>query len=402
MLGSLKNYDLYIKPHEDFRVKTSHGGIITVIAVTFMTYLFVYEWATYLTPEVMSDMRVDKSRTPSLNIELDVSMFFVPCNALTINLADVAGRRQTNFTHSLSKLRLDSEGLALEDQAETVVVDSQAEGRIVQEGEDAKTDKPRICGSCFGAETMQIPCCVTCEDVIKAYRVRGWVLRELDKVEQCVRERPELLSGWAAAVRQAKDAKEGCRISGNLTVNRVSGQLYFAVGHSVEQIQGSLIHRFPGMADGTRDELIFGSDYNHTFHKVHFGEDYLPEQENPLDGTSGDPTEDSSVNLGAKYTYFLKIVPTVYNKDGGEQLNAAQYSMTKYVGVNRRTSIPGVWLDYEISPMVIRYSEQRRSFSHFITNLCAIIGGVYAVAGVVDTVIYRTLRQFRRQQIGKD
>ena len=73
-----------------------------------------------------------------------------------------------------------------------------------------------------------------------------------------------------------------------------------------------------------------------------------------------------------------------------------------YAGAWQRNSIPGVWLDYEISPMIVRYYEQQKSFSHFITNLCAIIGGVYAVAGVVDMIIYKSLKNYRRTQLGKD
>ena len=52
--------------------------------------------------------------------------------------------------------------------------------------------------------------------------------------------------------------------------------------------------------------------------------------------------------------------------------------------------------------MIVRYYEQQKSFSHFITNLCAIIGGVYAVAGVVDMIIYKSLKNYRRTQLGKD
>jgi len=221
-------------------------------------------------------------------------------------------------------------------------------------------------------------------------------------VKQCVEENPELLNSWSHKVSDAFKAKEGCRIQGKVQVNRVSGQIYFSVGHSVEMVQGSLVHKFPGMSDMKRNDVIFKSNYNHTFHSLSFGEDSLEGQVNPMDGVTGVDTDDPDLKQGQKFTYFLKIVPSIMSKLDGGIKNSAQYSMTSYAGAWQRNSIPGVWLDYEISPMVVRYYEQQKSFSHFITNLCAIIGGVYAVAGVVDMMIYKSLKNYRRTQLGKD
>jgi len=48
-----------------------------------------------------------------------------------------------------------------------------------------------------------------------------------------------------------------------------------------------------------------------------------------------------------------------------------------------------VFVNYELSPLRVRISEKRRSLGHFLTNCCAIIGGIFTVAGLVDSVIYR-------------
>ena len=42
-------------------------------------------------------------------------------------------------------------------------------------------------------------------------------------------------------------------------------------------------------------------------------------------------------------------------------------------------SLPGVFLNYELSPMRVRIEEKRNSLGHFLTRLCAIIGGVFTV-----------------------
>ena len=34
------------------------------------------------------------------------------------------------------------------------------------------------------------------------------------------------------------------------------------------------------------------------------------------------------------------------------------------------------------------FKEKRQSFTHFLTNVCAIVGGVFTVSGLIDAFIY--------------
>ena len=36
-------------------------------------------------------------------------------------------------------------------------------------------------------------------------------------------------------------------------------------------------------------------------------------------------------------------------------------------------------------------TEQRKAFYHFITTLCAIVGGVFTVAGIVDGLLHQSV-----------
>lgn len=38
--------------------------------------------------------------------------------------------------------------------------------------------------------------------------------------------------------------------------------------------------------------------------------------------------------------------------------------------------------------MQVQYREEYKSFTHFITSVCAIIGGVFTVSGLIDSFIY--------------
>lgn len=66
------------------------------------------------------------------------------------------------------------------------------------------------------------------------------------------------------------------------------------------------------------------------------------------------------------------------------------------------SGMPGIFFQYELSPLMVKYTEKDRSFGHFITNLCAIIGGVYTVAGLLDKILYNSFQLIQAKiELGK-
>ena len=51
--------------------------------------------------------------------------------------------------------------------------------------------------------------------------------------------------------------------------------------------------------------------------------------------------------------------------------------------------------------MALRVFEVRQPLYHFVTNLCAVVGGVFAVLGLVDTVLHGALKLRYKREIGK-
>lgn len=43
-------------------------------------------------------------------------------------------------------------------------------------------------------------------------------------------------------------------------------------------------------------------------------------------------------------------------------------------------------------------TEERSTFLHFLTSVCAIVGGVFTVAGILDSLLYTG--EFRRWVLG--
>jgi len=50
---------------------------------------------------------------------------------------------------------------------------------------------------------------------------------------------------------------------------------------------------------------------------------------------------------------------------------------------------------------MVTVAERKNSFLHFITGLCAIVGGVFTVTGIIDSFIYQGQRLAQKMQLGK-
>lgn len=93
------------------------------------------------------------------------------------------------------------------------------------------------------------------------------------------------------------------------------------------------------------------------------------------------------------YQYFLKIVPTEFDFLNGKQTRTFQYSVSKQDQiVAQGGGLPGVFFILDHSPMRIIYSESKPTFGSLLTSICAIVGGIFSVARIIDSALYRAER----------
>ncbi len=181
---------------------------------------------------------------------------------------------------------------------------------------------------------------------------------------------------------ELRETNPGCALKGAVRVKGLPGHLHVAAQRTVANIDGRLMFAVDPSA-----AAAFNA--SHTIHRFSFGPPF-PGQVSPLDGTTSAPTQRS-----AGYQYHMRVVPTVYEHLGGRLTDSRQYSVSDFVQEYDAHAAPhvhpGLWLRYDFSPTMVRKVETRRTFLQFLTSLCAILGGVFALSGLVDQLVHRTI-----------
>ncbi|PWY85293.1 COPII-coated vesicle membrane protein Erv46 [Aspergillus eucalypticola CBS 122712] len=424
--------DAFAKTVEDARVRTTSGGVITIASLLVILWLVWGEWVDYRRVVVMPELVVDKSRGEKMEIHLNITFPRLPCELLTLDVMDVSGEQQTGVVHGINKVRLTS---AAEGGR---VIDVKAL-ELHSKDESAKHLDPDYCGECYGATApagaSKPGCCNTCDEVREAYAQQQWAFGKGENVEQCE------LEGYAERIDAQR--REGCRLEGVLRVNKVVGNFHIAPGRSFTS--GNMhVHDLATFFDAELSESERHT-MTHEIHQLRFGPQ-LPDElsdrwqwtdhhhTNPLDNTKQETNEP-----GYNYMYFVKVVSTSYLPLGWDPLFSSsihsaydqaplgshgiaygaegsiethQYSVTSHkrslMGgdasdeghkerLHAANGIPGVFVNYDISPMKVINREARpKTFTGFLTGVCAIIGGTLTVAAALDRGLYEGVSRMKK------
>ncbi|KAK4311187.1 hypothetical protein Pmani_017306 [Petrolisthes manimaculis] len=177
--------------------------------------------------------------------------------------------------------------------------------------------------------------------------------------------------------------EEGCVFEANFLVNKVPGNFHVST-HSADK----------------QPENI---DFAHIIHEVRFGSKIdnpaVPGTFNPLYGRS--KIDGNSLE---SHDYVMKVVPTIYEETNGKELLSYQYTFAyrSYVSFGHGGRVvPALWFRYDLTPITVKYHHKRPPFYSFITTVCAIVGGTFTVAGIVDSFIFTASEIFKKFELGK-
>lgn len=83
---------------------------------------------------------------------------------------------------------------------------------------------------------------------------------------------------------------------------------------------------------------------------------------------------------------IIKIIPTNYIYIDGTSFSLYQMSPSEHE-YKTIYDIPAIFFRYDISPAFVRYQQYRRPAFHFFVHLCAIVGGIFSVVGLLDAIL---------------
>lgn len=150
----------------------------------------------------------------------------------------------------------------------------------------------------------------------------------------------------------------------------------------------------------------------------------------------------------------MQIVPTLYSDLRNSTISTNQYSVTEHFkesNVPMQHNLPGVFFYYDLSPikvchwyqeccrshlhwtglinsffncffsssllifpyrmisampwrksfnaMQVAFSEEKSSFLSFLTSVCAIVGGVFTVSGILDSFVFHGSQVIRKKKV---
>ncbi|KAF7458425.1 endoplasmic reticulum-Golgi intermediate compartment protein 3 [Cryptosporidium felis] len=377
----MRQFDAFSKPIAEFRIKTAFGGYLTILSIVTMITLFYSELRYYLNITRKDEVTVDNLfSNENINIRMQLEFPKIPC--------DIVGIRLTN----------------LQDNTEIFLPDGGIEyhklGSKILDG-----SKSSECGSCYDASENNsygsTACCNTCNDVFIAYDKKGIKPPQKIKFKQCVFEGSIKISSPLSSPLNS----EGCRVKVNGYIPKVKGRI---------EISHKRWIKYKEMTDlEIAESHLYNFSYKISY--LNFGED-LPGLNNSwkdqeyLQMTNFERKEFSQelVFNNAYINFDMHCIPTHYNTIDDKLIKSHQFSVRsqfKNVQVSLQngkfipdTSIPGININYDFTPFLVKMTETRRSFLSFITECCAIIGGIFAFSGMIDILFTKLVAKIKRHR----
>lgn len=317
---------------------------MSILTIVFVVCLFVSEVSAYLTIRRESSMFIDEARgTDKLQVNMDVIFPKAPCDVLSLDAQDVMGNHEVDIHGNMFKYRLSKEGTVLE--------------KVEMQGSHLHS---------MSSLTRHFSFEYNNEDVA---RIKARVV-----------------------------AEEGCRVTGFLRVNKVPGNIHMST-HTFFPMMGNLWTENESVDISHRIlHLSFGSDQDIMYVLENFRDTGIVA---PLDAIERKvPLSDKGKAKPIIYEYYLKIVPTSY-ESAGRSTHVFQFTANSNQVTN--SFLPSIYFRYDFSPVTVKFhDEKQQSFFHFMIHICAIIGGVFSAAGMLNSTIHRgVLALAKKAQLGK-
>ncbi|KAH9651478.1 protein disulfide-isomerase 5-3 [Citrus sinensis] len=446
---------LYLKVGDSMKIPRDlteaslSGAGLSIIAALSMLFLFGMELNNYLTVTTSTAVIVDKSTDGDfLRIDFNMSFPSLSCEFASIGVSDVLGTNRLNITKTIRKFSIGPDLRPTGSEFHSMPVINS-----LKHGEEADDDSvegshmvtannfdsysheydPEMDGRILLAKvdcTEEVELCrrhhIQAYPSIRIFR-KGSDVRDdhghhdhesyygdrdtdglVKAMEELVAPIPLEESHKLALDGKHKTTAEnvkrpapkagGCRIEGYVRVKKVPGNLIISArsgAHSFDTSEMNMSHVISHLSFGRKLSPKVMSDVQRLI-------PYLGGSHDRLNGRSFINHREVGANVTIEH--YLQIVKTevITRRYSREHSLLEEYEYTAHSSLVQSIYIPAAKFHFELSPMQVVITEDPKSFSHFITNVCAIIGGVFTVAGILDAILHNTMRLMKKVEIGKN
>jgi len=441
----LKGIDFYRKINRELTEGTLAGASVSLITAFVIVFLVGMELSSYLTVQSSTRVVIDRSADELLKINFNITFPHLECQFASVDVSDVLGRHKVNITKTVHKWKIDENMKRISKIAETKTpeygtVEASDEQVAVQLSPG--TWDAAMAGSKLVLVNFYAPWCPWSRQLGPVWEHTAGLIGKKYSSEIVSMGKVDCTAQDSHALchSQHVNAFPSIRVYRGGSDTRVTGMghehnAYYgdrtpealvkyidsmltaddlklrAIGPGAEARDGEAargsgcsvagfvrVARVPGNLHVSAHSVGFSFDHSamnvsHIVHHLSFGEDLdaadehlLPEEARTKMGLLDGRTFLSKVK-NVTHEHYLKVVLNTFQLLSGKELNTYEFTANsnKYTETSQ---MPMARFSYDLSPMQVVVSEHRTPFSHFITQLCAIIGGIFTVAGIIDSLIF--------------
>jgi hypothetical protein len=393
--------DMFPKPKEEFRrEQTPSGALVSLISASLIAILVIWEIVAYGIGRdaYHTELSVDRGVSAQVSVNFDITFPHLKCHDIVIDTMDATGAQDNNILHDLFKSPVDSDGqLVFTGKYNYVERRLDQSGRSISSTYNEKNDplSPKFCGNCYIEPSRyhsydrpggvldehlhsihKDVCCNTCESVMQMYDLHRIPRPSASEVEQCITD--------------LAFTNPGCNVRGTLNVKKVVGNFHIAAGRGISDLNGMHIHKYD-------HQILYRFNASHVINKFSIGDERV-QRFSP--GKITFPLEGQRYHCPPNHLghvrYYLKIVPVGYftHTSHGQRAvpNSFEYSARIHhvdmpMSVFGVPQVPGVNFIFDFYPIQVNRYFRRPEITHFLVRLCGIVGGLFVMSGLVDSII---------------
>lgn len=194
-----------------------------------------------------------------------------------------------------------------------------------------------------------------------------------------------------------KEASNACTVRGTISVPRISGDI--TIFMSKEAFMKIVQMLQMGMnLDQIDKQRGTGHDLSHYIHDITFGTNF-PLSPNPLSNKMVKIINEERVALNHMN---VKLVPTKYKKFARKAKETFQISVSNHIVTMETLSksvpftLPGMKIQYDFTPLAVHHVESRENFFVFLSSLIGIVGGVFVTVGLVSGFVVNSAQALKK------